>query len=75
MRPSWSTYFKDTDAVVLVVDSTDRARVGIVKVRTGSATGWCATFGSGGMVPPSIVHVGIKTELQHLAFRFPNAAK
>ena len=31
LRPSWVTYFKATDALVLVVDSTDRARIGQVK--------------------------------------------
>jgi GTPase SAR1 family protein len=32
LRPFWATYFKKTDAVVMVVDSTDRARVGVAKV-------------------------------------------
>ena len=32
LRPSWQTYYKATDAVIMVVDSTDRARVGIAKV-------------------------------------------
>jgi len=31
LRPSWATYFPSTDAVIMVVDSTDRARVGIAK--------------------------------------------
>ncbi|MEW5310887.1 MAG: hypothetical protein WDW38_002643 [Sanguina aurantia] len=31
LRPFWSTYFKNTDAVIMVVDSTDRARVGVTK--------------------------------------------
>lgn len=31
LRPSWETYYQDTDAVVLVVDSTDRGRLGTVK--------------------------------------------
>ncbi|GLC36837.1 hypothetical protein PLESTB_000777300 [Pleodorina starrii] len=31
LRPFWATYFKNTDAVVMVVDSTDRARVGVTK--------------------------------------------
>ncbi len=31
LRPSWSTYYPNTDAVIVVVDSTDRARVGICK--------------------------------------------
>ena len=33
LRPFWGTYFKNTDAVIMVVDSTDRARVGVTKVR------------------------------------------
>lgn len=32
MRPSWATYYKHTDAVIVVVDSTDRARMNIAKV-------------------------------------------
>lgn len=31
LRPFWATYYKDTDAVVVVVDSTDRARLGLAK--------------------------------------------
>ncbi|KAG2436452.1 hypothetical protein HXX76_006755 [Chlamydomonas incerta] len=31
LRPFWGTYFKNTDAVIMVVDSTDRARVGVTK--------------------------------------------
>lgn len=33
LRPFWSTYYKGADAVIMVVDSTDRARVGVAKVR------------------------------------------
>ncbi len=32
LRPSWTTYYKATDALVMVVDSTDRARINLVKV-------------------------------------------
>lgn len=32
MRPSWISYYKSTDALVMVVDSTDRARIDSVKV-------------------------------------------
>lgn len=31
LRPSWSAYYAATDAVILVVDSTDRARVGVAR--------------------------------------------
>lgn len=31
LRPFWATYYKKCDAVIMVVDSTDRARVGISK--------------------------------------------
>ncbi|KAK9830056.1 hypothetical protein WJX72_009458 [[Myrmecia] bisecta] len=31
LRPSWATYYRSTDAVIVVLDSTDRARVGIAK--------------------------------------------
>eukprot|EP00210_Caulerpa_lentillifera_P007112 g6805.t1 len=31
LRPSWAAYYKSTDAVIMVVDSTDRARIGISK--------------------------------------------
>ncbi|QDZ24482.1 small ARF-related GTPase [Chloropicon primus] len=31
LRPSWVTYYKATDALVMVVDSTDRARINSVK--------------------------------------------
>ena len=30
-RASWSTYYKQTNAVMLVVDSTDRERIPIIK--------------------------------------------
>jgi hypothetical protein len=30
---SWTSYFQDTDAVILVVDSTDRMRTALVKAR------------------------------------------
>lgn len=33
LRPFWSTYYKGADAVIMVVDSTDRARIGVAKVR------------------------------------------
>jgi ADP-ribosylation factor-like protein 5B len=33
LRPFWPTYFKSTDAIIMVVDSTDRARVGVTKAR------------------------------------------
>ncbi len=32
LRPVWVTYYKNTSAVIMVVDSTDRVRVGITKV-------------------------------------------
>lgn len=32
MRPFWATYYRKSDAVVMVVDSTDRARVSVCKV-------------------------------------------
>ncbi|MCO5552364.1 hypothetical protein L7F22_005875 [Adiantum nelumboides] len=31
LRPSWATYYRGTHAVLLVVDSTDRARIASVK--------------------------------------------
>lgn len=31
LRPFWATYYKNADAVIMVVDSTDRARVGVTK--------------------------------------------
>mmetsp|Transcript_12924 Transcript_12924/g.29747 ORF Transcript_12924/g.29747 Transcript_12924/m.29747 type:complete len:181 (-) Transcript_12924:607-1149(-) len=31
LRPSWSTYFVNTQAVVMIVDSTDRERIPIVR--------------------------------------------
>ena len=33
LRPSWAAYYKATDAVIVVIDSTDRARVSIAKAR------------------------------------------
>lgn len=33
LRPSWAAYYKATDAVIVVIDSTDRARVTIAKAR------------------------------------------
>ena len=33
LRPSWATYYRATDAVIVVIDSTDRARASIAKVR------------------------------------------
>lgn len=32
LRPSWAAYCKNTDAVVMVIDSTDRTRIGTTKV-------------------------------------------
>jgi ADP-ribosylation factor-like protein 5B len=32
LRGSWDSYFKDTDAVIIMVDSTDRLRSSIVKL-------------------------------------------
>ncbi len=40
MRPFWATYFKNTDAVVMVIDSTDRARVGVAKVSLRLRAAW-----------------------------------
>eukprot|EP00199_Chlamydomonas_sp_CCMP681_P003593 CAMPEP_0119104100 /NCGR_PEP_ID=MMETSP1180-20130426/2401_1 /TAXON_ID=3052 ORGANISM="Chlamydomonas cf sp, Strain CCMP681" /NCGR_SAMPLE_ID=MMETSP1180 /ASSEMBLY_ACC=CAM_ASM_000741 /LENGTH=181 /DNA_ID=CAMNT_0007088773 /DNA_START=124 /DNA_END=669 /DNA_ORIENTATION=- len=31
LRPFWATYFKMADCVIMVVDSTDRARIGVTK--------------------------------------------
>ena len=36
MRPSWVQYYKHTDAIIMVIDSTDRARISIVKVQLGA---------------------------------------
>lgn len=36
MRPSWVQYYKHTDAIIMVIDSTDRARISIVKVCLGA---------------------------------------
>jgi GTPase SAR1 family protein len=33
LRPSWATYYRSTDAVIVVIDSTDRARASIAKVQ------------------------------------------
>jgi hypothetical protein len=46
LRPFWATYFKKTDAVVMVVDSTDRARVGVAKVREPPPGSWGAGAGA-----------------------------
>ena len=37
LRPSWQTYYKNADSVIMVCDSTDRARVSIAKVGLASA--------------------------------------
>jgi small GTP-binding protein len=47
LRSFWATYFKDTDAVIMVVDSTDRARVGVTKVRAGA--GAASALGAQGL--------------------------
>ncbi|KAI7846070.1 hypothetical protein COHA_000436 [Chlorella ohadii] len=31
LRPSWSNYYQATNAIIVVADSTDRARIGILK--------------------------------------------
>ncbi|XP_058212082.1 uncharacterized protein LOC131324223 [Rhododendron vialii] len=31
LRTSWATYYRGTHAVIVVIDSTDRARIGIMK--------------------------------------------
>jgi len=33
LRASWPVYYKNTDAIICVVDSTDRQRLGLVKAR------------------------------------------
>ena len=35
LRPSWVTFYKATDAVVVVVDSTDRARMDLLRCVRG----------------------------------------
>ena len=30
-RASWATYYKQTNAIVMVIDSTDRDRIGLIK--------------------------------------------
>ena len=35
LRGTWSSYFLDTDGVILVVDSTDRERTAIVREELG----------------------------------------
>lgn len=35
LRASWSEYFQAVKAVILVVDSSDRARLGLVKEELG----------------------------------------
>jgi GTPase SAR1 family protein len=30
-RTSWATYYKQTNAIIMVIDSTDRDRIGIIK--------------------------------------------
>ncbi|KAK9804160.1 hypothetical protein WJX73_006716 [Symbiochloris irregularis] len=39
LRPSWASYYKATDAIILVLDSTDRARVRIAKGELQSILG------------------------------------
>jgi ADP-ribosylation factor-like protein 5B len=39
LRPSWATYYPSTDAVIVVVDSTDRARISICKQELFSLLG------------------------------------
>lgn len=36
LRPSWATYYQQTDSVILVVDSTDRGRIGIARKELSS---------------------------------------
>lgn len=40
LRPSWATYYRSTDAVIVVVDSTDRARASIAKARSAGHMPW-----------------------------------
>jgi ADP-ribosylation factor-like protein 5B len=35
LRQSWAQYFTSARCVILVVDSTDRARIGLVKAELG----------------------------------------
>lgn len=39
LRPSWSTYYTQTDCIILVVDSTDRGRVSIARGELTSLLG------------------------------------
>jgi ADP-ribosylation factor-like protein 5B len=45
LRQSWSSYYRDTAAVIMMVDSTDRARVGLGKEWHIQAS--CALTGEG----------------------------
>ena len=36
-RASWATYYKQTNAIVMVIDSTDRDRIGMVSGNNSSA--------------------------------------
>lgn len=47
LRQSWSTYYKNTDAVIIMIDSTDRARMGLIKVR--APRGMSIWHGCGGI--------------------------
>lgn len=40
LRPSWASYYQSTDAVIVVLDSTDRARVRIAKVSMDAPNCW-----------------------------------
>jgi len=39
LRPSWATYYTRTDCIILVVDSTDRGRVGTARKELGGLLG------------------------------------
>lgn len=47
MRPSWVQYYKHTDAIIMVIDSTDRARISIVKVQLDAQLLIMASGGKG----------------------------
>lgn len=47
LRPSWASYYRSTDAVIVVLDSTDRARVRIAKAELQSILGHDDLKGAG----------------------------
>jgi hypothetical protein len=69
MRSVWGTYYRSTDAVILMVDSTDRARIALAKVSSCGEQGWSTKrsrhAATSGLLSCSLIFTGRRCSLGH----------